>query len=503
MGFSFDSLFRPQQQQKVVEEQPPSSNAVTAAATTPATTQISLKNTTPSANVYVTVTGLDTSRNNARWLLQSDGATGYWPASPGDDHAALAADCSIALGGPGSSRTVAVPHLAGARIYFSRDRPLHFELNRGGPGGGAALVEPSITNAADANYGVAWDFCEFTYDDRQLFVNITYVDFVSIPTALQLESETPGAAVQRVAGIRAGGLDDICARLQDQQARDGAGWGSLVVKAPAGGGGGGNLRALSPNSGMVLQPGLFAGYYEPYVDAVWAKYRSADLRVDTQGSWGVVTGRVGGGSAGGEDTLDFPGVGSFPRPSTRDVFSCDTGAFARYAANGDEMGNITARLAAALNRSTLLLNGDQPDGERAETFYPPGGVTNHYARILHAASVDGRGYAFPYDDVGAEGAPDQAGTVFDGAPKLLTVYIGGFDDGGSAAVEAAAQGAAKAEVAEAATANVVKKEEERSGGDGEEEGGGRLKARLASVRGSVRRVLSRRLGPGRRAQKVA
>ncbi|MGH3401555.1 MAG: beta-1,3-glucanase family protein [Streptosporangiaceae bacterium] len=30
-------------------------------------------------------------------------------------------------------------------------------------------------------------------------------------------------------------------------------------------------------------------------------------------------------------------------------------------------------------------------------------MTNHYARIGHAATLDGRGHAFPYDDVTATG----------------------------------------------------------------------------------------------------
>lgn len=45
----------------------------------------------------------------------------------------------------------------------------------------------------------------------------------------------------------------------------------------------------------------------------------------------------------------------------------------------------------------------------------------------HEVNLDGRGYAFPYDDVVPSGdaGPDQAGTVFDANPELLTVTIGG------------------------------------------------------------------------------
>ena len=50
---------------------------------------------------------------------------------------------------------------------------------------------------------------------------------------------------------------------------------------------------------------------------------------------------------------------------------------------------IVPRLAAALNCSTLLADSHQPDGEDSATYYTAP-VTNHYARIVHAASVDRR-----------------------------------------------------------------------------------------------------------------
>jgi hypothetical protein len=51
-------------------------------------------------------------------------------------------------------------------------------------------------------------------------------------------------------------------------------------------------------------------------------------------------------------------------------------------------------------------------------------VTNHYARIVHAALTGGLGYAFPYDDVTPDGGVNQAGPVSSGSPALLTVTVG-------------------------------------------------------------------------------
>ena len=129
-----------------------------------------------------------------------------------------------------------------------------------------------------------------------------------------------------------------------------------------------------------------------------------------------MTGQVSG------DLLTFPGVGSFARPSAANIFSCASGPFSP-AGMSPEMLAIVPRLAAALNRSTLLTDPNQPDGENPATYYTAP-VTNHYARIVHATSLDGRGYAFPYDDVAPTGGADQSGSVSSGSPAQLTVTVG-------------------------------------------------------------------------------
>lgn len=247
------------------------------------------------------------------------------------------------------------------------------------------------------------------------------MDFVSLPIALQLEN-TSGLKTT-VEGTPSNGLDTICSALIAQSASDGAGWKDLIVKDPTGA----NLRALSPNSGIVMNNSLFNGYFQSYVNQVWAKYASTDLQVDTQASYGVVSGNVDSSSK-----LAFGDAGSFPQPSAADIFSCSTGAF---AVGTDEMANLAARLAAAFNRSTLLVNSNQPDGEQVSTYYADP-VTNHYARIVHATTSDGKGYAFPYDDVGPSDGADQSGSLFDPNPTLLTVTVGGLTSTTSATVSA-------------------------------------------------------------------
>ncbi len=375
------------------------------AAATAATVSFGLQNNTGSDTVYAFVTGQALNNGNALMLLQADGQTPYYPASPAAAGSPLAADCAIPLNASGGAPvTITVPQLAGARLWFSMGTPLTFLLNPG-----PALVEPSVTNPSDPNIAIQWDFAEFTYNSAQLFANITMVDFTGLPIGLAL-TDTSGNT-QSVAGLPTGGLDIVCAGLAAQQAADGAPWTDLIVTS-----GGQNLRALSPQNGIVANSALLSGYYDDYVSAVWQKYESAPLTVDTQASYGAVTGQVSGG------LLSFPGVGSFARPATADIFSCSTGPFAAAGASSEVLA-VIPRLAAAFNRSTLLTDPDQPDGENPAGYYADP-VTNHYARIVHAALAGGLGYAFPYDDVTPDGGVNQAGPVSSGAPAELTVTLG-------------------------------------------------------------------------------
>lgn len=371
-----------------------------------ATLNFELKNQTGSNNAFAYITGLALDNNNALFLLQSDGKTPYYPASPSDTLTALSQDCAIPLGPSGGSVTVTIPHLAGARLWFVRDGKLTFFVNPG-----SALVEPSPSNPTDPNYNLFWDFCEFTWNSAQLYVNITYVDFVTLPIALALT--TTSGETKIVEGLPADGLDRVCAGLHQQHAKDGAGWDKLVITNN-----GANLRACAPNTGITLDNSLFSNYYAAYVNEVWSKYAGTALTVNTQAAAGDVKATVANGK------LNFSTGGiSYDQPSTADIFNNSSGAF---AVSGDLTKDaITARLAAAFNRSTLLSNPMQPNGEQVANYYR-NTVTNHFSRICHEVTLGGRGYAFPYDDVAPSDGEDQSGSVFDSNPKLLTVTVGGL-----------------------------------------------------------------------------
>jgi Beta-1,3-glucanase len=376
-----------------------------ASAATASTLAVGLVNNTGADTVYAYVTGLAIDNNNALMLLEADGQTPYYPSSPSGTNQPVPVNCAIPLNGSGgAAKQITIPHLAGARIWFSIGSPLTFQLNPG-----PALVEPSVTNPSDPNINTQWDFAELTYNSAQLFANISMVDFACIPIGLSLTDSSGGQ--QSAPGLPNGGLDTICSGLAAQSNADGQGWDQLIVTS-----GGQNLRALSPTNGIVMNSSLFSGYYDSYVNQVWSMYSSATLSVDTQASYGTVTGQVSGGA------LTFSGVGSFGQPSAADIFGCNSGPFNPAGMSG-EMLAILPRLAAAFNRSTLLTDTNQPDGENPADYYA-NAITNHYARIVHATSQDHRGYAFPYDDVAPTGGTDQSGAVSSGSPSLLTVTLG-------------------------------------------------------------------------------
>lgn len=285
-------------------------------------------------------------------------------------------------------------------------------------------MEPSVTNASDPNAGTDWAFAEFTFNADQLYANISYVDFVGVPIGLALRNGS--GETKEVRGMGPEGREAVARGLVEQAVRDGVrGWGELVVRQQGQEGSGRVLRILSPNQAMVQNPdpdpssGLFAGYFEPYVEAVWAKYAAQDLQIDTQAAFGVVRGRVRP-DHNDEPVLDIAGQ-RFAKPSTHDIFHASSGPF---ATGPDAQRNaIIPRLNAAFNRSTLLACEALPAPR--DRHYRHADVTNHYARLVHEANADGRGYAHPYDDVAPSGAEDVSGFVSDGDPRVLEVFVGG------------------------------------------------------------------------------
>lgn len=368
----------------------------------PQTCELALENRGGSPlNAYVTGREFGTDR----WVLLRADSSLYHLENPAAPETPLPVDCSIPVSG---TTVLTLPRMYGARIYFVRDDTLDFFVNPG-----PSLVEPAFATKEDPNYAKVWSFCEFTFNDFQIYVNISYVDLV---TALPIGLTLVGDRTHTVAELPDGAVDRIADELTAQAGRDGQPWDDLVLRDSAGS----VLRAVSPQS--IMAPYFdrpdempFRDHWNGYIDQVWAKYRDTDLRVDNQGGRGVFTGRVVG------DVLTFDGGHTFIKPQSRDIFTCNHGPFTNDPNDSDDKKGILARLAAAFNRSTILDVPDQPNGADAGDYYLHDG-TNHWARAVHEHSPIG--YAFPYDDVRPDGEPDESGAAHDENPQRLTVHAG-------------------------------------------------------------------------------
>lgn len=362
-------------------------------------------NSSSSSTVYAYVIGIDVATD--RWtLVTPDGQGTYQPTTPGVDHTPLPQDCAILLNGIGQAgKSIKIPRLYSGRIFISYDEKMHFFMNRDG-----GFVMPSEKDPNDANIDIQWTFCEFTLNNVELYGNISFVDIVSIPIAFMLET-SDGTGRQYVAGLPSGAMGRIASKLVAQKQIDGGDWDQCVYRN----GSGDITRVLSPNTTSQIYPTAFLTYLDPYIDAVWAKYTSEDLVVNTNRvEWGNVTGRVT------NNVLDFGGGMTFAKPSTQSIWSCSS---APWTTGNDEQGNITARITAAFNRTTLLLNTEQPNGENPETYYK-NPLTNHYSRIVHEEVYGNLGYAFPYDDVHPENGISYEGRVQSSSPLKWTITVG-------------------------------------------------------------------------------
>ena len=209
------------------------------------------------------------------------------------------------------------------------------------------------------------------------------------------------------------GLDKLADDMHAQAQKDHRPWDKLVVKH-----GGRNLRILNATHGNAVGAN-FDGYFEQQIDEVWHQYANGkEMKINTQAGPGILKGRV---NNQGELVI---GGEKFHKPTTADVLGCNSGPFT--TGPSATRNAIIPRLAAAFARSSLIDCEDQPSDPK--TFYRMN-PTNHYARLVHVHNLDGKGYAFAYDDVQPDHGEDQSGKINAGDPKLFTVAVGGKSAG--------------------------------------------------------------------------
>ncbi|QKX61667.1 uncharacterized protein TRUGW13939_08819 [Talaromyces rugulosus] len=371
---------------------------------------LSIVNNLPGdASVNAYITGLDSG--NRLVLLQPDG-TWYRPdaATQSSTPTRIATDVAIPLGPYRSVSVVDIPgYVTGGRIWFVVGT-LTFStvLDANGL---VTLVEPSVTDPSNPNIGMQWGFIELTYSETDgLFANISYVDFVSLALGLSLQSADGSKQMAR--GLPAHAARLICDSLQMQARIDGQPWDQLCVMDAAGD----VIRVLSPANYVSKQPTAFNDYYRDYVDQFWMTYSHGLLTLNTDNAAGVIECTVS------DALLTCSGDNfGYSKPSTADIFGCSSGPFAIGDGDNEIHRAVVPILCAAFTRTTLLSDDGNIEPQLDSTSYYTTSPSNYYSKIVHDYEVDGKGYAFPYDDVGK----GQAGLVSSTSPKLLTITVGG------------------------------------------------------------------------------
>jgi len=308
-----------------------------------------------------------------------------------------APDVSIPL--TGASTTIKIPKGLSGRLYMSFGQKLDFRLTTDG------LVQPAPWAAGDPNHDILFDWSEFTLDAGGLFLNSSQVDMFAVP---HIVSVTGGSgAVTSTGELRSGGrqrvIDTIKASPDFAK--------SVVTRSD-----GTVLRVLAP--GKAADAGLMSPtYLDSYIAGAWNAYTQRNLTVvpfsDQPNNKFV--GRTSGNVMSFTDPTGKM-VASFTKPSTANVWGCD-GALG--APNDQVVGPIARTLCAALQRGTLGKLDTQPSGTAAD-FYQ-GDPANLYAKVIHENMVDGKAYAFAFDDV-----LNQESLVHDGDPRQASITMTPF-----------------------------------------------------------------------------
>jgi hypothetical protein len=157
---------------------------------------------------------------------------------------------------------------------------------------------------------------------------------------------------------------------------------------------------------------------DDYVNRVWSKYATSTLTVTpfTDRPNTKYYGRVSGNVMNFTDSSGAV-VTTFQKPDADSIFGC---CKLLDAPNDLVRGPISRTLCAAYNRSTLLVNSNQPD--TSSTAFYQDVVTNHYARKIHAQMAGGKAYAFAFDDVG-----NYESLVNDSNPQRAYITLDPFD----------------------------------------------------------------------------
>ncbi|MCY1139889.1 beta-1,3-glucanase family protein [Actinoplanes sp. Pm04-4] len=361
------------------------------------TLPVAVKNETGRTdNVFLYVLGTNLTTGKLGYV---NAAGAFTPWTGGAPVPAPAPDVSIAGPGNGATTTLKLPKNLSGRLYMSFGQKLDFRLTTDG------LVQPAPWAGGDPNRDILFDWSEFTLNDSGLWLNSSQVDMFAVPHVV---SVTGGdGRTSKTGEVKAGGRQRVIntVKASPDFAK------SVITR-----GDGTVLRVLAP--GKAADAGLMSPtYLDSYITGAWNAYTGKNLTVvpftdrpDTK-----FVGRTSGNVMNFTDSTGKT-VASFTKPSTANVWGCD-GALG--APNDLVVGPIARTLCAALTRTTLGRLDTQPSGTAAD-FYQ-GNPSNLYAKVIHDNMLDGKAYAFAFDDV-----QNQESLVHSGDPRQAGITLSAF-----------------------------------------------------------------------------
>jgi glycosyl hydrolase family 64 (putative beta-1,3-glucanase) len=325
----------------------------------------------------------------------------FTPWTGGANPPAPAPDVSIDGPANGASKTISVPKGISGRMYMSFGEKLDFKISQDG-----GLVQPAPWAAGDANSDILFDWSEFTYNDSGIWLNSSQVDMFAVPHAVSVTGSDGQTA--QTGELEAGGRDTVIDAMKANESFSG-----LVQTRDDGT----VLRVLSPGKGA--DGGNFdPDYLAPYIDEAWAAYAGTDLTVQPFADQPdkVFKGRTSGDVMTFTDSTGAQAA-TFTKPTTSNVWGCDGNL---GAPNDLVVGPIARSLCAALQRTTLGTQAVEPSTD-VSTFYQ-NDLTNEYAKVIHEQMVDGKAYAFAFDDVA-----NQESLVHSGDPTSIAITLTPFN----------------------------------------------------------------------------
>ncbi|KAI0601708.1 hypothetical protein F4775DRAFT_589021 [Biscogniauxia sp. FL1348] len=373
----------------------------------------------PSGDYNAYVSGYDPETH--QYILLRPAGDGYEYFKPEGANGTLPTPIteSIAIPLKDKMTKITLPgYIVSARVWLAKGE-ISFNVLLDGANK-VVVTEPDTNNPTDLSYNLSYGFIELTNVDKDgLTTNLSFVDWVGLLLGMSVTHQN--GTTEHVPGLKPDSVNNICKKLKAQSEKDKRPWDKMCRQVD-----GKWLRAYSPNMYSQINNEMI-DYYDSYINDVWEHYSKTPLVIDSQDDNGqkVVSGQpITCSVKDGELACDSD-AGVFPKPTTADIWGCNSGTFSNDAGESNHRKEVKARLCAAFHRSTLLLDGGgtQPSPNLTASSYYAVDPTNHYSRLVHEnLQGGGRGYAFPYDDVNP-GAENAAGLIRSPNPQSLNIHL--------------------------------------------------------------------------------